>query len=362
MKTNKYTKVAFLFVAVTTLLSVDTMAENKICDGVAPTNCKEIKKTRNGVEVTCTQCDIVACRDNGSGPIAGPGTQTSCPAEPTGFRRITDDYSSYDITTEMAPDIEDPGQADEDTITAPNNFTSALVVTSVGACGTAGASTCDSHGASCDVIHDRGGNIKEVCRWTSRSSESACKRTAGIWTSKSSKYARNHPDAIKSDNKGACITEVKNLFGKKAPQRNDRRTSENRSDHRKPGNRKGHSDTALEAPSGLSALDVTSTSVTLVWTDNSVDEYGVELYRMDPVAARRDKEGGWGFAGLFEERIMSNVEGTGLRMDEDFDLTPDTRYCYRMRAYSGFDRSIVSGYSDSVCTKTLTAVGAQDGS
>jgi hypothetical protein len=85
-------------------------------------------------------------------------------------------------------------------------------------CSSAAKSLCNSQDASCDVIHDRDGNAKEVCRWSSQSSENACKRTAGIWTPTGSKYARNHPDAIKSGGKGACITEAKNLRSRKERQ------------------------------------------------------------------------------------------------------------------------------------------------
>ena len=358
MKPYHHKVAAVLLLATSALLSTDALTKNTICDGVPPTNCKDVTKTVGGEEVTCKQCDIVACRDDGHGPIAGPGTQTSCPAKPTGFTPVFDDDASYDITIEMAPDVGGSGQ---DTIVTPSNFTSALVVSPAEACSAANASTCDSHGASCDVIHDRGGNTKEVCRWSSRNSESACKRTAGIWTSTSSKYARNHPDAIKSGSDGACITGVKNLLGKKAPQRNDRRTSGNKNDHRKTKDRTDQKVPGLKAPSELSVIDVSSNALTLVWHDNSDSEFGVELYRIDPVAARNGQGADWEFIGLFEERIDSNVKGTGPRSDEDYDLHPDTRYCYRMRAYSGFDRLIVTDYSDSVCTKTLTTGSTQNG-
>ena len=272
-----------------------------------------------------------------------------------GFIALCSFLMASGFAAEMAPDVEGPGPTDEDTITAPNNFTSALVIMPAEACGAATTSTCDSHGASCDVIHDRGGNAKEVCRWSSRNSESACKRTAGIWTSTTSKYAKNHPDAIKSGSKGACITDVKNIAGKKAPQRTDNRETGERTDHRTNQKRTDRRDAGLAAPSDLSITDVSSNTLTLVWHDNSDSEFGVELYRIDPVAARNGQGADWEFVGLFEERIDANVKGTGPRSDEDFDLAPDTRYCYRMRAYSGFDRLIVSLYSNAVCTKTRTA-------
>jgi hypothetical protein len=108
----------------------------------------------------------------------------------------------------------------------------------------------------------------------------------------------------------------------------------------------------LVAPSGLVVSDITRTTLTLSWVDNSNREFGVELYRVDPVEARRNRANSWKKIGTFEERNQSNVTGKGMRSDEDFDLSPGTNYCYRMRAYSGFDRSEVSDYSEVVCTMT----------
>ena len=324
--------------------------------------CEAPKVTTTDTETkSCQLCRTEMCKPGGDqNNWVEIEEKTTCTIEYKGLVDGADDGSTFDFVTEMAPDVGGSGQGDADTITAPNNFTSALVVSPAEACSAANASTCDSHGASCDVIHDRGGNTKEVCRWSSRNSESACKRTAGIWTSTSSKYARNHPDAIKSGSDGACITGVKNLLGKKAPQRNDRRTSGNKNDHRKTKDRTDQKVPGLKAPSELSVIDVSSNALTLVWHDNSDSEFGVELYRIDPVAARNGQGADWEFIGLFEERIDSNVKGTGPRSNEDFDLVPDTRYCYRMRAYSGFDRLIVSDYSDSVCTKTQITGSTQN--
>lgn len=108
----------------------------------------------------------------------------------------------------------------------------------------------------------------------------------------------------------------------------------------------------LAAPSDLNLSEVTSTTVILSWVDNSDREFGVEVYRMDPIKARHKGGANWKFLGLFEERIGSNARGTGWRSDEDFDLNPNTNYCYRLRAYVGFDRSEVSDYTKIVCTKT----------
>jgi hypothetical protein len=108
----------------------------------------------------------------------------------------------------------------------------------------------------------------------------------------------------------------------------------------------------LVAPSALSVSNITRDTLGLSWRDNSNREFGVELYRVNPVEARLNPANSWKMIGKFEERVQSNVAGTGMRSDEDFDLRPGTNYCYRMRSYSGFDRSEVSGYSKVVCTMT----------
>lgn len=108
----------------------------------------------------------------------------------------------------------------------------------------------------------------------------------------------------------------------------------------------------LGEPSDLAIRDVTRTTLTLSWQDNSTHEFGVEVYRIDPVKARRERSTEWEFVGTFEERVQSRVAGTGERSDQDLDLAPDTNYCYRLRSYRGFDRSAVSLYSKTVCAKT----------
>jgi len=108
----------------------------------------------------------------------------------------------------------------------------------------------------------------------------------------------------------------------------------------------------LNMPSNLDTSDVSARTVMLHWMDNSTREWGVELHRMDPVAARRDGVVNWEFIGNFEERRDSNVTGTGMRSDQDFDLTPETNYCYRLRAYVGFDKSELSDFSGITCVFT----------
>lgn len=109
---------------------------------------------------------------------------------------------------------------------------------------------------------------------------------------------------------------------------------------------------SLAAPSNLQISKVGRTTLALSWQDNATTEFGVEIYRIDPVAARMDPSVNWEFLALSEERVSSNVSGTGLRADEDFDLTPNKNYCYKVRSYIGFSREQVSEFTKSACAKT----------
>ncbi|MBL4619141.1 MAG: fibronectin type III domain-containing protein [Marinicaulis sp.] len=200
----------------------------------------------------------------------------------------------------------------------------------------------------------------------------ACKGTNGIWTAPNSRYAKNHSTALASGSNGACLTEVNNIRKSIADEIIKRGTNtgyfklgeaplpdekkpdmaatgyfklgnEQLSDEKKPD---------MAAPSDVQIGGITSTTFQLSWTDNPDREFGVELHRMDPITARRDRKVSWEFIGLFEERDNSKVKGTGRRSDQDYQLEPDTNYCYQLRAYSGFDRVEVSGYSKTVCAKT----------
>lgn len=84
--------------------------------------------------------------------------------------------------------------------------------TPVSNCSAGGVSVCGGYDASCEVTTATNGSRNELCRWKSANSAAACdKRTAGIWTTAESRYAKNHPNAVSPGTAGACITEVKNL-------------------------------------------------------------------------------------------------------------------------------------------------------
>jgi hypothetical protein len=312
-------------------------------------------KTIGGTVYSCYDCKQALCKDGGTGGLAGTKTSSVCTEKATVFIPSDDDDLANDAPTEMAPE---PGFQDPDEEMEPvfevGDFTSELVIIPTSECNANNARLCANNGATCGLVHDRSGKAKEVCRWTSVNTAAACKKTSGIWTAAGSRYASNNPDAVASGSAGACITEVNNILSKLSETlittgKFSRFEAAEKKEPTQPSSGKGN---GLVAPSNLAVSDITSSTLTLSWTDNSDSEYGVELYRVDPVAARRDGGTSWEFIGLFEERVDSNVKGTGLRSDEDYELSPNTNYCYRMRAYVGFDRSQVSDFSENVCTKT----------
>jgi len=105
----------------------------------------------------------------------------------------------------------------------------------------------------------------------------------------------------------------------------------------------------LDAPSDLVLWRVGQTDLILIWMDNASSEFGVEVERGIPTRERGGVN--YHFERIFnsEERVQSRVEGTGMRTDMDDGLEPDTRYCYRLRAYRG---ETVSDYSEPTCAQT----------
>lgn len=331
-------------------------AKPEACEGVSQKCTKDTlyDKTIGGTIYSCYDCKQALCKDGGKGGLAGTETTSVCTEKATTFTPITDDDPANGAPTELAPVNEQPEAPG--TVVQPGAFTSELVVVPTESCNANNARLCNNNGATCDVVHGTNGSTNDVCRWVSMNNAAACKRTVGIWTTADSKYAKIHPDAVASGSNGACITEVNNIKKKMTDEivkgglvTGDFRVWEAGKEKVPPRDRQ---ESGLVAPSGLQVSDITGTTLTLSWLDNSDREYGVELHRVDPVAARRNQANGWKFIGLFEERIDSNVKSTGMRSDEDYDLSPGTNYCYRLRAYVGFDRSEVSDYSENICTKT----------
>ncbi|WP_158970866.1 hypothetical protein [Paraglaciecola sp. L3A3] len=70
---------------------------------------------------------------------------------------------------------------------------------------------CDNKGASCEVLVATDGKQNAVCRWPADRNMQQCEKAGGIWTTKPSKYAKNHFGVIIKGQDAACITEVKNI-------------------------------------------------------------------------------------------------------------------------------------------------------
>ncbi len=105
----------------------------------------------------------------------------------------------------------------------------------------------------------------------------------------------------------------------------------------------------LSAPSDLVLWRVGRTGLTLIWMDNASFEFGVEVERGTPTRERGGVNYHWERVFNVEERVESRVDGTGMRTDADDGLTPDTQYCYRIRAYRG---DTFSDYSETECVRT----------
>lgn len=327
------------------ICSTAAMAKPEACTGISKKCTKDVlyDKDIGGTTYSCYDCKQALCKDGGDGGLAGTKTTSVCTEKSTSFTPIYDDDASYDSPFEAAPETDATDRKGPIKVNPTGGVRSELVIIQEQECSPGSIKLCASSGASCGLVHDQGGNSSEVCRWLAAGNEGDCKRTTGIWTAATSGYAKKHPDAVTSGSSGACITEVSNILRKLSYATVSTGTSASASDSKVPG---------LATPTGLRVRKVTSDTLTLVWVDDSTTEYGVEIYRIDPAAARRGDDASWEFIGLAEERIDSNVTGTGSRMYEDYDLTPETGYCYRMRAYMGFDRVRKTGFSETVCGRT----------
>jgi len=137
--------------------------------------------------------------------------------------------------------------------------------------------------------------------------------------------------------------EADSIFGKR---------SNVRESGRKPG--KKPLTKKLQAPSNLVISKIGSNKLTLSWQDNSTREFGVAIYRMQPGPASRRyvRMPNWKYIASFREVWDTNTKGKGRRSDEDYGLTPGTKYCYRIQAYFGFNKSETSGFSNTTCART----------
>ena len=92
------------------------------------------------------------------------------------------------------------------------------------------------------------------------------------------------------------------------------------------------------APSGLSAINVSSSEIDLSWTDNSSDETGFKIERKT------------GSGGTYAE---IDTVGAGVTSYSSTGLTASTTYYYRVRAYNSGDNS---SYCSEANATTLCSV------
>jgi PKD repeat protein len=94
-----------------------------------------------------------------------------------------------------------------------------------------------------------------------------------------------------------------------------------------------------EAPRGLSTDAVSSRSIELKWLDGSSDEDGFQVERRGP-------------EGSFTP--IATMMADEVEFTDNSSLEPDTRYCYRVRA---FNRAGNSDYSNESCDNTPVSSG-----
>lgn len=349
MLTNPQNRFAALFLLVLSSLPIAVMAKNAACAGITKKCTKDTTydKTIDGTIYSCYDCTQTLCTNGGTGGIAGTATSSVCTSKATTFQSIsTDDQlrggdtlAPKSATPKRPRSVEDPRRKLD---TAPDHV-----------------SPQKTRPVKFDEADALFGNRTRL------QSASAEPRTA------SSPVNRDHRPASSVKATICLPIDLFPLPTKNKDLRDHRAGStETTRDHRvRPRGANtivkvtsnARSAKRLQVPSDLAIQTASRTTLTISWRDNSTDGYGVELYRSDPVAGRRDPENAWKFIGTFQARIADRVTGTGMRMDEDAGLSPGTTYCYRMRAYIGFDRSQVSNFSEVACAETRSSASAQTG-
>ena len=112
---------------------------------------------------------------------------------------------------------------------------------------------------------------------------------------------------------------------------------------------------SIQAPTQVTLSGIKSDSLTLNWFDNAKVEYGVSVERGTPTSGSRGVNYHWGRIFNVEERIDSQVKGTGWRSDHDVNLKSNTQYCYRLKTYKKRNQNTqyqYSSYSYPVCIYT----------
>ncbi len=108
----------------------------------------------------------------------------------------------------------------------------------------------------------------------------------------------------------------------------------------------------LLAPSNIEFTRISTTAVLFSWTDNSTEEFGVFVYRKE-MKNRSEGEHDWKKVLTLQERMRENIVRTGRRHGGNYNLKSNTTYCYKLRAYKGFEKKRFSPFSKEKCFKTL---------
>lgn len=339
---------------VLSLLPLAAIAENKACAGITKKCTKDTTydKAIDGTVYSCYDCTQTLCKNGDGDLISGTATTSVCTSKATTFRPLStdDQFRGSDTLAPKPTSPKRPGRTMD-----PR--------TNVGAApdSLAPRKARPVNFDEADALFGRRTSLQ------SESKDSGSRSPPAETDHRRVNHAnvRDHRSQETGASEKATIILPGDLFPiptkNKELRKHRAESTENTRDHRKlsgrtntivKATRKTRSEQRLQAPTELRIPSGSRTMLTIVWRDNSIEEYGVELYRSDPVAGRRDPENAWKFIGLFQARIADRVTGTGMRRDVDDGLSPGTTYCYRVRAYIGFDQSQVSGFSDVACAST----------
>jgi hypothetical protein len=86
-----------------------------------------------------------------------------------------------------------------------------------GRCSPDNAKICAQAGGYCEQAFSST-DRHDLCRWPKATTASSCASTAGIWTAKTSGFALQWPTAVPGNVTGACITQMRNIGGRKSTQ------------------------------------------------------------------------------------------------------------------------------------------------
>ncbi len=81
------------------------------------------------------------------------------------------------------------------------------------ACTSANRDLCRRRGGFCEDATSTGGGNHQLCRWPNHDTAAKCASTAGIWTAANSGFAAGWPTAVRRNEAGSCITQMRNIGG-----------------------------------------------------------------------------------------------------------------------------------------------------